>query len=343
MAAEEKVLLRAEDFDGQEAASRLLRQVIPAGGMPHAVLLSGIRGVGKRSLAELISRTLLCTGRDKPCGECPACRQLAADTHPDRTVIRPGEPLSPKGEKGKKNIPVDDIREAVRILSAHAYEGVGRVLVIEQAEQMNGNAQNALLKTLEEPPQDTWILLLSDSPGQLLPTIRSRCWLLRLNPWPEEKVAEILRRRGAEPEKIAECARICGGSPGRALEIAADSEYWARRGRLMKDFFSLRARSEILAVSGTWKDDKDQAAEMLDELEQMVSLLMKVRLGQADPALIREYPEEWRRAAAEGEIRGWMRLADAITRARLLRQNQVTWQAVVERLLLDFMEVKSRW
>ena len=94
--------LMPEDFRGQEAAWQLLTKEIPGGIMPHALLITGMTGAGKRSLAALIAQTLLCTGDRKPCGSCPACLQMASGNHPDAVALRPGEPLDPKEDKGKK-------------------------------------------------------------------------------------------------------------------------------------------------------------------------------------------------------------------------------------------------
>ena len=331
------------DFKTQPAAWQLLHVTLPSGAVPHAILITGMDGVGKRTLANIAARTLLCRGEKKPCGVCPSCIQLDAGMHPDLTVIRPGEPISARVEKGRKGIPVDDIREAVRIAGEHAYEGGWRVIIIEQAETMNANAQNALLKTLEEAQEQTCFFLLSESPGLLLTTVVSRCREIRLHPWPEETVRRILTERGVDAEKAAAAAQLSGGSIRRGLDKAGDETYWERRGRLLRDFFDAKSRSELSRISAEWKETKGDAESILDDLEDMVRLLIHVRLGREDAGLLREYPEAWRKAASQGDLRRLLALMDAIARAKALRLSQVNWQATLEQLLLRFMEEKNRW
>ena len=330
--------LTAADFAGQPAAERLL-----GGSIPHALLITGMPGVGKRSLARLIVRTLLCTGEKKPCGVCPACIQLAAGSNPDVFVLRPGEHISPKARDGSKGISVDDIREAVRLAGEHAYGAGNRVFIIEQAENMNESAQNALLKTLEEPQPGVVFLLLTDMAGMLLSTIRSRCREIQLHLWPDSKVLAVLRAHGVAEATALAAAQAAGGSIGRALAIASDTAWWERRKRLMEDFFGLEKRSDIPLVSADWCEQKGEADALFDDLTGMVQTLMLVRYSRADKAQLADYPEAWQRMAQQGDAAAFVRLLDAISQAAMLRQSQVTWQAILEQLMLQFMEEKSKW
>ncbi len=330
--------LTAADFTEQPAAARLL-----SGPVPHALLITGMPGVGKRSLAWLITRTLLCTGERKPCGVCPACIQLEAGSNPDVIILRPGEHISQKARDGSKGISVDDIREAVRLAGEHAYGAGNRVFLIEQAEAMNDSAQNALLKTLEEPQPGVVFLLLTDMPGMLLTTIRSRCREVQLHLWPDRKVLAVLKAAGIPDGEALAAAQAAAGSIGRALAIASDAEWWERRKRLMEDFFNLSQRSDIPVVSADWREQKGDADALFDDLTGMVHTLLLARYGRADKAQLADYPEAWQRMAEKGDAAGFVRLLDAISRASMLRQSQVTWQAILEQLLLRFMEEKSRW
>ena len=337
------VELSAKDFRCQPAAFHLLTEVLPAGQAPHALLITGLKGTGKRSLAALIASCLLCTGENKPCGLCKSCIQVRKQEHPDFTVLRPGAPIAPGVDKGKKIIPVDDVRELSRIVRNNPFESRHRVAVIEQADAMNANAQNALLKTLEEPPAYAHFLLLTEVPGALLPTIVSRCQELKLLPWPEESIRRILEGSGVERDRIPSAARLSAGSIGQALTMAQDAEYWAARDTLMQDFFFLGRRSGVAAVSDRWKDRRDGAQELFDILEDMVRTLLLVRLGHADKSLLTPYPPVWQHMAETADLQAFSNLLDALSNARLLQQNQVTWQAVLEQLLLKFMEEKDRW
>lgn len=330
-------------FAPQGAVYDGLMKTLQDGTFVHAYLISGMAGVGKRTLAQAMGQYLLCEGAEKPCGVCRGCVQLREGTHPDVVLVQPGVPLNPHIEKGKKTIPVEDIRTVNETVGRHTYEGGKRIIIIHRAEKMTPGAQNALLKTLEEPVEGTVFLLVTDAPELLLPTIVSRCRALKLHPWPEEVILPTLQQHGVDKLRSQEVLRLCGGSIGKALSIAADEAYWQRRDEVMQDFFALENRSSILSISNKWKDRRDQSDELLDDVEDMIHTLLLVRLGQCKKSAVSSYPPPWQRMAADAELAALMQLMDAVREARQLRGSQVTWQAVVERLLLRLMEEKNRW
>lgn len=332
------------DFAAQGAVYNGLMRTLAEETFAHAYLISGLRGMGKRTLARLMAQYLLCGSKgEKPCGVCPACLRVRDDNHPDALVVEPGKPLSSETEAGRKTIPVDDIRVVTETLGRHTFEGGRRVVTIRQADRLTPGAQNALLKTLEEPPEGTVFLLTTDAPETLLPTIVSRCRAVKLHPWPDETVRRVLLARGVAGERAEQALRVCGGSIGRALDVAADEEYWQRRQDVMRDFFALESRSDILRVSSAWRERKESADELLDDVEDMVRTLLLTRLGRLEEEAVRQYPAAWQRLAKEAPLDNLTGLMDAVTEARRLKGNQVTWQAVVERLLLRLMEEKGKW
>jgi DNA polymerase-3 subunit delta' len=227
-----------EDFRPQEAAWRALT----AEELPHALLITGQPGCGKRTLAGLIAARLLCEADsgEKPCGVCRACLQLREGNHPDLTLVRPGEPIAPSEDKGKKSIPVNDIRELSRIVSRHAYEGARRAVIIEQAEAMGPAAQNALLKTLEEPPAYGMILLLADNRNRFLPTVLSRVATLRCE---EES--------GGEEKESSGSARLIRLL--RRLQTADAAELAKAASELKSDGVSAEETFELLTY--LWRDE----------------------------------------------------------------------------------------
>lgn len=331
------------DFARQGAVYDGLMKTLREGTFVHAYLISGMAGVGKRSLARALSQFLLCKEENRPCGVCAGCVQVMEGTHPDLTVVQPGVPINPEVDKGLKSIPVDEIRMVGELTARHTYEGGYRVVIILRAEKMTPQAQNALLKTIEEPPPDTVFLLVTDAPELLLTTIVSRCRSLKLHPWPDDVVLEVLSRHGVADARAREALDVSGGSIGRALSVAADEGFWQRRSEVMRDFFALESRSDILRVSGQWKDRRDQSDELLGDVEDMLRTLLLVRLGRRDASAASGFPAPWQRMAAQGDVSAFVKLMDAVARARQLKGNQVTWQAVVERLLLSLMEEKSQW
>ena len=336
-------MLSAEDFRGQEAAYRLLTGDPSA--LPHALLITGQAGFGKRSLAMLIAMGLLCEAESgaKPCGVCGSCIRCQDGNHPDLIRVRPGEPLDPGEEKGKKSIPVKDIRIVAQTVGQHAFEGARKAVIIEQAETMTAQAQNALLKTLEEPPAGVTFCLTSVSAGLLLPTTVSRCRELPLHAWSDAEIRRALKEKGCAPDRAAAAARASGGSMGRAISIAADDEWWNRRGQVLRDFFGLKRRSDIPGISSALKENRGAAGEMLDILSQLIHDATLVCVGQRPADSIGDYPEAWQKAAASGQYAAFVRLQDTVSLTRRMLQSNVGIQALWEKLLLKFMEERSRW
>ncbi|WP_426957470.1 DNA polymerase III subunit delta' [Muricoccus radiodurans] len=208
---------------GHDAAALMLRDAALSGRLHHGWMIAGPGGVGKVTLAYRYARWMLAGMPSGPSplvleADHPAFRRVAAGTHADLRTLAPNT-----GEKGKKLlIRVDDVRELPRFLAMTPAEGGWRVVVVEQAEAMNEQAQNMLLKTLEEPPPRAVLVLTSDAPDRLLPTIRSRVRRLDLFPLEESDLARLLGRwlpDMAEADR-AVLAALSAGSPGRALSLA---------------------------------------------------------------------------------------------------------------------------
>ena len=340
----EERLLRFEDFDFQGDSVESVARGFSDGKRVHAYLITGPAGVGKRSLAGVMARSLLCTGSgEKPCNACPACLQVMKEEHPDLVIVRPGVRVDPEGSSRSQSIVAEDIRALNRIAGEESFTGRGKAIIIEQADKMLPAAANSLLKTLEEPAADVMFLLLTENRSMLLPTIVSRCRPVQLHPWPDDRLADFLREREVPEERIRETVPVCGGSAGKALQLAADEEYWQKRRQIREDFFGLERRSRILGVSAAWKDDKEAGDELLDILEDMVRQLMLVRLGLREKKSIEAFPTPWQRAATEAELSVFAGLLDAVQETRKMRLSNVNWQAALEKLMLRLMEERTKW
>jgi DNA polymerase-3 subunit delta' len=201
---------------GQEAAREQVLRCWRSGRWGHAYALTGPPGIGKRLFARELAKALMCergTGELAACDRCPSCLQVMAGTHPDVHVVRTPE--------GKHSLPVEQMREFCAGLWRKPLRGGWVVGIVEDAEEMNAESANAFLKTLEEPPAGVVILLVASSWERLLPTIRSRCQQVSLQPLRREEVAAILTEHGVEEEAVREAAlRWCRGSASRALAIA---------------------------------------------------------------------------------------------------------------------------
>lgn len=228
MAVAEKVAIPhpRENFQlmGHEGAEDAFEAARQRGRLHHAWLLNGPEGVGKATFAYRAARRLLGARRAGEGGALsadpghPVCRQIIARSHPDLMVLeRVGE-----DGKARKVIPVDEARGLSEFFSKSPAVAAHRVAIIDAADDLNVNAANAVLKTLEEPPPRGVLLLVSHSPGRLLPTIRSRCRRLGFHPLPEAEVAEFARvRAGVNVEDSLRLAQMSGGAPGRTLTLAA--------------------------------------------------------------------------------------------------------------------------
>lgn len=215
-------------FIGHDAALGQLTAAIRSGRLHHAWLLSGPKGIGKATLAYRVARALLKYGAGGNVPERlqlhendPVFRSITALTHPDLFVLRRPAMEDDPGRL-KTVLPVEEVRKASAFFAKSAGEGGWRICIADSIDEMNANAANALLKILEEPPPRALFLLISHSPGRLLPTIRSRCQKL---PMPELRDAEVMQLLAAQlPELSAEerasAARLAGGSIGRALVVA---------------------------------------------------------------------------------------------------------------------------
>lgn len=332
------------DFILQGEEISALRNQLEEGRLVHAILISGEPGTGKRTLAMLIAEALMCKASSGiPCGNCTGCRLSEAGEHPDITVIEKGIPLSAETAKGRSTIPVDDIREMIRLCSQYAYEGGNRAVVIPDAENMTVQAQNCLLRILEEPPKDTYFILTSAHSEQLLTTVRSRCRPVRITPWDTGYIRRLLTESGTEPGKASRAAAVSAGSIGKAFLLASDDEYWKLREEVMNAFFRNRKRSEVLAVSSGWKDRKADADVLFRILEENVRQLFLYHICPGQEQDLSEYPDEWKRFAAEADVSRFTGLSDRIREARKQNAFNVNFQAVIEQLLLTFIGESDLW
>ena len=327
---------------GEEIVS--LRRQLDEHRMVHALLITGENGAGKKTLAGLVAEALMCKADTNiPCGACSGCRLAQSGEHPDITIVTKGTPLTRDTSKGKNNIPVDDIREIIRICSLYSLEGGNRAVIIQNAEDMTFQAQNSLLKILEEPPQNTYFILTSSHPDQLLPTVISRCRPVKLIPWDKEYIQKVLECEGADPVKSKKAAEASYGSIGYAKKLITDDQYWKTQEDILDAFFRNRKRSRILNISQNWKDRKSEADTLFDILEQHVRILLNCRLHPGSEQTIRDYPAEWQRFSQSASLERFTFLYDKICEARKQMSFNVNFQAVVEQLLLTFIGESEIW
>ena len=318
---------------GHETAEAALLNAYLSGRLPHAWLITGPRGIGKATLAFRFARFLFAQTASESGGlfappppkslavapDHPAFRRVASGGHPDLLVVE--RAYDPKRKRRRSEVVVDDTRAIAGFLRLTPAEGGWRVVILDEADAMNRNAANAVLKILEEPPKRALLLLASDNPGRLLPTIRSRCRRLALRPVSVELVAEALARQRPDLE-VADreaLARLSQGSIGRAFELA--------------DAGGIALYQSLSRILERLPEMEDEAVNALAE---------KAARGEAGFALLAELLPGWLArmvalAAGGGEAEAWP--GEGATMRRLAgRRGLDQWVEVWEKLTQLFAQ-----
>ncbi len=317
--------LKVLDFEGHGPEIEHLVRSARAGRIVHAYLLCGARGCGKKTLARLLAQTLLCeeTPDQRPCGQCPACKRFLSGNHPDVRYV------APKG----RSIGVDDVRELIDYLARRPYEGGWHIAIIERADKLTPSAQNALLKTLENPPEDTVFFLLTDAPGALLSTVRSRVRMVRVPPLSREACVKALTERGLSPERAGRLAGLAHGSVGRALELNADEGFEALLSRALASLSALKGAPSVAEAAAPFYEERERQDDFLEILEIIGRDRMALQNGAESEAL---RAEELAGVRVDG--RG---LLLAVMEARRMLSANVAWPNALDALYFSLVDGKS--
>lgn len=246
---------------GHEWAVDMLRRHVARGEMRHAYLFAGAPGLGRRTLALRLAQALNCekpVAPGEPCFVCRTCKQIDAMQHPDLAIIQAVDEDGVGKDGG--TLRVDQIREVQRTLNLKPYQSPFRVALFLRFHEANDNAANALLKTLEEAPAHAILLLTADNPEQLLPTINSRCEILRLRPLPLETIVADLLDHGVDEDRARLLAHISGGRPGFARKLVEDATVLEKREERLNDLQTILPSSRVEKFSYAEKLAKDKDA-----------------------------------------------------------------------------------
>lgn len=327
---------------GHEWAVDMLRRHAARGEVRHAYLFCGPPGIGRRTLALRLAQALNCerpiTAGD-PCLTCRTCKQIEAMQHPDLTIIQAKDNDELPKEGGI--LKVDQIREIQRTLNLKPYQSPYRVAVFLRFQEANDNASNALLKTLEEAPAHAILILTADNPEQLLPTIVSRCEILRLRPLPIEAVVADLLERGMDEDNARLLAHISGGRPGFARRMMDDAAVLEKREERLNDLQMLlpAPRVEKFSYADKLAKDKDAMRQtILIWLSYWRDVLLRVA-GAETPLVNVDRNMEIEFLAGRLELSTARRVVGEMESALEKMDRNVNSRLLAEVLLLDLPKV----
>jgi DNA polymerase III subunit delta' len=325
---------------GQAWAVQMLKQHLTHASIRHAYLFSGPPGLGRRTLALRLAQALNCpqpVAPGEPCGKCKTCQQTERMQYADLSVIQ--------AEKEGGTLRVEQIRSVRQSLVLKPYQGKYRVALFLRFQEANANAQNALLKTLEEAPAHVILILTADTPELLLPTISSRCEILRLRPLPVEMLETALKERGADETTAHLLAHISGGRPGYALRLMQDEETLALRAKRLEDLQNLlkSTRRGRFAYAEKLTERKKKDAEVEERFRETLLIWLSfwrdvlLSTSGADAPLANvDHLAEIEVLAGKLSLDEARRLVEAVERAIDKLERNVNPRLLAEVLLLDW-------
>ena len=328
-------MLELKEILGHEPIKEHFFNAVLTGNISHAYILSGEAGMGKKSLANAFALALLCEkGQADPCRQCHACKQVMSGNHPDLIYVTHEKPAS---------IGVDDVRRQINdTIQVKPYSSAHKIYIVDEAEKMTVQAQNALLKTIEEPPAYAVILLLTTNAEAFLPTILSRCVQLKLKPLKDGEVKDYLvSRMGVELSQAEIYTAFARGNLGKAIHLADSEDFRHLYGELLDLLKNLKKSdiSELLERIRKMKEDKLDLHQCLDFMQMWSRDVLMYKTTKDINLLI--FKDEFSTVNAMSTVSGYEgleRILTAIDKARIRLDANVNMELVMELLLLTMKE-----
>ena len=324
-----------KDVVGHKDILKYISSAVENNRVSHAYILNGERGSGKKMLANLFAMTLLCeTGDNEPCGKCHSCKQAESGNHPDIIRVTHEKPNS---------ISVDDIRTQVNnTVDIKPYQGPYKVYIIPQADMMTPQAQNAILKTIEEPPSYAVFLLLTENAETLLPTINSRCIMLKLRNIKDTLIKKYLMENLEIPDYKADmCTAFAQGNMGRAIMLANSDHFNEIREeavQLLKHISEMELNEIVAAV----KNISVYKLEITDYLDIIMIWYRDVLLYKAtkeiDKVVFKDQLQSIKEQARKSSYEGIELILESLEKAKARLKANVNFDLVMELLFLTIKE-----
>lgn len=322
------------DIIGQDLIKKHLIAAIEHDTVSHAYIIAGEKYSGKEFIARIFGAALLCEGFDRPCNNCKSCHQAFTKNNPDIIYVTHEKPGV---------ISVDDVREQINEdIAIKPYSGRRKIYIVNEAEKMNPQAQNALLKTFEEPPEYAVIILLVTSAEELLPTIRSRAVELDMRPVPDAMVKRFLMEQVQIPDYKADvCVAFARGNIGKAKLLASNEDF----DNIRRDVINLLKHikdMEIYELAASVKKASEYKLEINDYLDIILVYYRDVLLFKAtmdaNGLIFRDEIQYIRKAASESTYEGIQNIIDGITKARERISANVNFDLTMELLFMCLKE-----
>lgn len=323
------------DIIGQDHLKEHFKKAIASGNVAHAYLINGELRSGKEYVAKIFAQALQCQGEgEKPCGKCIACRQMEENAHPDVKYI---------GHERPNSIGIDDVREQiVEDVMIKPAKGPYKIYIMNEAEKMTAAAQNAILKTIEEPPAYAIFLLLTTSVEELLPTILSRCVNLSMRPVADELLKDFLMTEMKVPDYKADISvAFARGNLGRAKTLVASEDFDKIKDEaiiLLKYIDEMEVNDVMIAI----KKISDYKMDIYDYLDIIAiwyrDVLLFKATGDANGLIFKDEIQYIKRAAKKTSYEGIENVIDAIDKAKSRLKANVSFDLTMELLLLTIKD-----
>lgn len=319
------------DILGNDMVKDHFKKAIENHKVSHAYILTGEAGMGRKSIANAFAMTLLCEkGKSEPCMVCHSCKQVLGGNHPDIIYVNHEKPGS---------IGVDDIREQINdTIMIRPYSSYYKIYIVDEAEKMTVQAQNALLKTIEEPPSYAVIILITTNQEAFLPTILSRCVQLKLKPLKDFTVKSYLTEHFKIPDREAEiCAAFARGNLGKAIHLASSDEFKELYQKVMVIIKNI-GTMDVVMLLDCIKEIKEQnfeISEVLDLMQLWYRDVLMYKVTKDMNLLI--FKDEYKMINEMGQktdYAGLEQILSAIETARARLDANVNMELVMELLLL---------